>query len=376
MGVIQTSYGPIDSNTGQVLGPQTKKQYDLHQESLSNTAYQQANNPTWNPSGTVGLNTGTGDYAYSAGEFAGAKDYRGSGGSPSSGSSGDTSSGDISKEFLKSINSAYDSTISYLNESEGNLRKQLPGLESDVNSLIGESVRGLDTQKQASESQLALQEQRGQQRKESALDAARRLYNELLSGGQQRFGGASSAGEAYRTLGATEYQRNSGQIQQDYSNFVQEVENQRTNIQNQYQTAVQNLEAQRVRMINEVRRDFQNQLLAISRAKSEAGVNKENQRLAALQDLRNQVYQINLAMAQEQNNIDGLLAQANNELQSFVQQGMGAQQSFSANTTTDPVTGLPVGESSVADSLIPTGVRKDDELVGSILRPREGFQFA
>lgn len=300
-----------------------------------------------------------------------------SGGSSSSTPS-QSSNNDFNNDFLKALENEYSNTMNYLGESEKNLRGQLPAAQGEVNSMVDANRTNLDVQKQASEAQLQQQSVEGQQRKESALDSARRLYNELMAGGQQRFGGASSAGEAYKTLGATELQRNSGQINQDYGNFMKQVEDQRTNVQNQYSAAVQSLEAQRTSMLNDVMRNFQASLNEINKARTEAGNNKEREKLLVLQDMRNQVYQINLARAQEQKNLDALLQQANTQIEDYVRQSYGAQQGFNQNTTTNPETGLGIENGGTTnDQVSYMGIRKpEDELFGQISRPRDRFQFA
>lgn len=247
-------------------------------------------------------------------------------------SSGGSSSG---SDFLKQIDDVFSSNEDYLKKAAKTVQSQQSGIESDINSLFQSNVESLGAQRAESEGQLMQQEQAGAVRREDALSAARRLYNELLAGGQQRFGGASSAGQAYGELAGRELQQNTAQIARDYENFSQQIGQARQNIQAQYTNALQTLETRKASAMNEARRAFQNTLLEIDRLRSQSNEAKASAKLSALQDLRNQMYQINLSSAQARQNVDSLAMRLGDELSAYegqmgynVNQGQGAQQAF------------------------------------------------
>jgi hypothetical protein len=194
------------------------------------------------------------------------------------------------------------------------------------------------------------QQVQGENRRNSAIDAARRLYNELLMGGKQRFGGASSAGEAYQSLAGTELQRNNQSIATDYSTFMGQVDMARNSLTERYNQSLQQLELQKQQLLSQAQRDFQDRLLEIDRMKAEAGQNKANARLEALQSLRNQAYQIQLSTAQNQSQLNTAKAQAEQELQNAissmganVQQANTAGQTLAQNVPSQYQTGLALG---------------------------------
>lgn len=257
---------------------------------------------------------------------------------------------DYVAQFNQQIDEAFNPSMDYLNKAQKNIESQRPGIESDINAQISTGAKSLATEKAASERQLAEQGTAAGTRKEDALAAARRLYNELLTGGQQRYGGATSAGEAYKALGSKEFQRNAGDIRSQYEGFVQQLESARQSIQERYSVAVQELENQRVSLLNQARRDFQDKLLQIDQLKAELGTNKANMKLQALQELRNQVYQSNLSADQTKAQVDLALQNANLALQEqykAFQSGVSgvnqSGQSFRQNTTTAPKTGNIIG---------------------------------
>lgn len=280
------------------------------------------------------------------------------------------------------INDAFSGTVSFLDQQAGALRGQLPGIESDINSMYGESRNTLAADKVAGERQLATAEQGGVERKEDAISSARRLYNELQMGGNQRFGGASSAGEAYQALAGRELQRNNQQIATDFSSFMGQIEGARTSINEKYTLAVQNLESQKNRMLSEARRDLQNKLLEIDRQKAMAQQEKANRKLEALQSMRNQIYQIQLASSQGISNAQAIKQQLEGELTTYaqsqsqaLQQGTQAGDTFSQGLDMTPQTDLSMGFGGGQIASLPTGVRKEDELnpMGAIYNPRPRY---
>lgn len=176
-------------------------------------------------------------------------------------------------EYLAAIDKESGNTMGFLQQQEDALRSDQPGIEKNILA------------------QAELLKNKAASTKEDAQSAARRLYSELQQGYRQRFGGASSAGEAAMALTGNEQQR-------------QMAQNNRT-----YQEAVSQVDMSANQATQAAQSEFRNQLLAINQNR----VATENERLAArrqaLSDLSNKVFQIqqqreafkqNLAAMQEQ----------------------------------------------------------------------------
>ena len=135
-------------------------------------------------------------------------------------------------------------------------------------------------------------------RKEDALTSATRLYDELQRGGQQRFGGASSAGEAYQTLTAVEQQRKQGTIQTQFETAMQKVGELKANLKSKFMLAIKELEVQKNEALGQAKLSFDDGIRQIQAAKNQIASDRATASLNLLQDLRNKVYQINLQSLQ------------------------------------------------------------------------------
>lgn len=260
------------------------------------------------------------------------------------------------------IQQAFDAVMGGINSQEQTLRDQQPSIQNDINSAYNTSKSTLDTQNQSNLRDLTTQEQQGGQRKEDALTAATRLYNELLQGGQQRFGGASSAGEAYSALAGRELQRNDQTIFTNYDNFMGQIANAKQNLNDKYSNALLQLETQKNAALNQAQRDFSDKLSQIAQIKAGAESDKDNARFSALQDLRNQVFQINLAVAQQQNSVNSVKQQLEDQIASYgasagqqMSNTSAAGQSYAANTPLNYNTSLTYGGGDQAVAPTPTG---------------------
>lgn len=130
------------------------------------------------------------------------------------------------------------------------------------------------------------------QQNESALAAARRLYNELSQGVQQRFGGTNSAGEFANTFYGREFQRQQGNVQQTTGQNIKGLMEQQTSIENDYQAKLQSLEQQKQAALAQAQVEFQNRLDQINQARGQLAQNKAGLKLQALQELKQRSYQI------------------------------------------------------------------------------------
>lgn len=290
------------------------------------------------------------------------------------GNAGGSGGSNNDSDFIKQLDNLYKERLGFLDSQASGLQSQQGTAIKEVQDMVGLGRQRLDQSSQQAETGFNQQIEQGAMRKEDAMSSAVRLYNELMRGGQQRFGGASSAGEAYQTLGAQELQRNAGEINQGFEGFVQQVETARTNARQQYETARRELDFEESRLINDVNRQFREQLNAINAKKSEI---KDAERTEALYNLRNQVYQIKLAKAQAQQTIDSNLSMTEQELMARLNEAYSAGQNFNQTANLDPVTGLPISDGGTTQDPALIGFRRPkDEMQGSILRPRRDLTFA
>lgn len=294
---------------------------------------------------------------------------------PSSGGGGGSTGGDAGGRDwdglipMAQIESIFNPITQFLGQAESQIRGQQSGIESDIRSLGQENLSAAQAQEAQTTRALDTQAQQGEQRGEDAISSARRLYNELVRGGQQRFGGSSSAGEAYDALSGREFQRNSGQIQQGLENFRQNIGNARIALRERTEQAVNAINNQTTRSLNEARRSFQDRLLEISRLRAESESAKAERRMQALQDLRNQAFQIRLADAQERAGVQSLATQLESQIAQYEQYGSqteaGAQQGYNTlaqSATTNPQTSLQYGGPTASNTVAYTGqINRDEE---------------
>lgn len=205
------------------------------------------------------------------------------------------SSGPSEQDILNSeLDSIFSPVMSALSGQENTLNQNYAPVEGQIRAEGALSEQSLQNQYSEGSGQLQ-QEQAGVgERKEDALTSATRLYNELQRGGQQRFGGASSAGEAYQTLTATEQQRRQGTIQDAYETASQQITQYKVNLKNKFDTAVAEVKLQIQSAIQDAQSQFRDALQQIQSAKAQAESDKATASMNLLQDLRNKVYTINM----------------------------------------------------------------------------------
>ena len=125
---------------------------------------------------------------------------------------------------------------------------------------------------------------------QNAIADARRLFNELSTGVNQRFGGTNSAGEFANAFYGREFQRNMGNIQNTTGQNIQNLLTQQQGITDKYQAQLQQIEAQKAAALSQAQNLFQQRLDQINSAKGELAQNKAALKLQALQELRQRAY--------------------------------------------------------------------------------------
>jgi len=267
------------------------------------------------------------------------------------------------------LNAVYNPTINYLNQAEQTVRDQYPSVldaaqkqyETAIAELTGSKTKNLGT----------IQENTVQagQRKEDALSAARRLYDELRRGYGQRFGGSSSAGQAATEIAAVEQQRQMGQTTRDYGNTIRQIEQSKLQLDQDYQTGQAKILEQKTLAIQQAQQNFTQQLLQIQAQRAQTESQKAAAKLQALTDLRNQAYQAQQQAAQYQQNLDLFYRQQQADLQTYAQKlqlaGQGSStaiNSFLNNTNTNPTSNLQTRN---------TGATTNQTYTGNIKKPED-----
>jgi hypothetical protein len=280
-----------------VQGASTSTDWGSLWNTAWNTGYNQSGNTTNPYSGQSG-----GGYDIGAGYTQGQQQYLKDkpSGTTSSASTGGgmvlgASSGPSAEDRLRSeVASIFDPVFSALQGQEGTLNTNLGITNADITQQGETAQAGLAAQNQSGMQGLDTLGTEAGKTKEDAWTAARRLYDELSRGGQQRFGGSSSAGEAYGALTAVEQQRRQGTIQSAYEGAMNKVASFKNDLISKYQTGVKELESQVLSAKNQARQQFNDALQAIQSAKNQAQSDKASATLNTLQEYRNKVYTINL----------------------------------------------------------------------------------
>ena len=250
-------------------------------------------------------------------------------------------------DFMSEIESQYGARMSYLDKAkmaiEAGQPEILAGIAADMKA--GTSRAGTAQQKELGVLKGAEAQTTG--RKEDALASARRLYDELRRGGQQRFGGASSAGEAMNTLLGVEQQKQMGQTQRDFGQTMSQIAQEKTNIESQYQDQLLQLESDNTNAINQVNQEFRSRLDEIEQNRLLAGDAKSQARLGVLQELRDKAFQIQAQHTQFKQQLDMMKQQQQMDLDTYSQQlqmssgaGQQASQQYLGATSTSPTSQL------------------------------------
>jgi hypothetical protein len=270
---------------------------------------------------------------------------------------------DPQERIRREVEAIYAPLMNYLNQAESAVTSEYQRYVPELEQQYATSLSNIQTQKTQGERELAAQEQAAGMRREDALSAARRLYDELRRGGRQRFGGASSAGQAFTELTAQEQQRQSGNIWQAYQQTLDNLNRYRANLLDNFAQAQKELELAKTSALQQAYTNYQNRRNEIIAKKGEAESLKAKALYDELQNLRNQVYQINLQslnLAQQlAYNKQMALSTVDQYSQRVAQSILGGSTSYQNllnATTTRPVSNLTVSGQPTTTTTTQTGV--------------------
>jgi len=250
------------------------------------------------------------------------------------------------------IDAIYDPVNSYLSQQEQTISGQQPSVLEAAQNAYNTNLSTLTSSRERGEQQLGEQGIQAQQGKINAEDQSRRLYNELSRGGIQRFGGATSAGQGYGELLGVEQQRTQAQTAQQYITAKREIDTAKYNLTQDFDNKKMQLQQQKQEAENNIRIEFENRLMEIKGMKAQAASEKAAAQLGALQDMKNKMYQLDVANMQYQQQLQmqtqqasALISSAEQNLASYLQSGGNAASTMS-DRSGQIGTGLTMNNSS------------------------------
>lgn len=223
-------------------------------------------------------------------------------------------------QFYAEIDKGANAQLDYLKQMEDSFRSQQPGIEQGITDQYNTGKSQVDASRASALGSLKENTIQAATRRDDALSAARRLYDELRRGSYQRYGGASSAGEAATTLMNLEQQRQMGSTNRDYGTAIRQIETQQNDVENTYNTNLLQLEQTKNQYINQAQQDFQNRLLSIAQNRASTENERSNARLAALTSLRTQLNNIAASHEQWKQQIESAKVQQQLSLDTYAKQ--------------------------------------------------------
>lgn len=275
------------------------------------------------------------------------------------------------------LNAVYNPTMNYLNQAEAQVRGDYPTVLDAAQKQYESAIAELTSNKKKNEGTIAENTVQAGQRKEDALTAARRLYDELRKGYGQRFGGSSSAGQAASEIAAVEQQRQQGGVQKDYGTTIRQIEQSRNQLETDYQTGQAKIQEQKSLALQQAQQNFTQQILQIQSQRAQTESQKAAAKLQALTDLRNQAYQTQQQAAQYQQNLDMFYRQQQADLQTYAAKlQMAGQGSASAIAqylpSTQPTSNLQIQNTNkqTTGGMIGSITKKPEDITGVMSSPQ------
>lgn len=129
--------------------------------------------------------------------------------------------------------------------------------------------------------------------RQNALADARRQFQELSYGNQQRFGGDNSTSQFASDLTGREYMRGVGNTNNTAGQNAYQLNNQALNLNKEYQNKLQSVTLQKEAALAQAKTDFQDRLRQIQGLQLQNNQAKAQLQLQALQELRSRIQTVN-----------------------------------------------------------------------------------
>lgn len=267
------------------------------------------------------------------------------------------------------INAVYEPTMNYLNQAESQIRSDFPSALDAVQKSYESAIAELTASKTKNLGTIAKNVQTVGQQKEDALSAARRLYNELRQGYQQRFGGSTSAGQAASELSAVEQQRQMGMTTRDYGTAIQQINQQKLQLDQDFQMGQAKIQEQKSLALQQAQQNFTQALLQIQSQRAQTESQKAAAKLDALNQLKAQAYQIQQQALTYQQNLDMFYKQQQADLENYQAKlnmsGQNAGNAAGAYTPSmNPTSPLQVAQGGSTNPQYTGSIKKDELLQG------------
>lgn len=204
---------------------------------------------------------------------------------------------EIRQQQLAEIERSYNENAGLLNQQEQNVREMYPSQIQGVEDTYGLSKQKLSNTYDSTLNSLKNQDVSTKQGLEKMMDESRRLYNELSQGAQQRFGGASSAGEASKAILGQEFQRVAGSNKQTAANQLAEISQKRTDFQKEYELSLNQLDVEKASTLRDMEYKFRDSLFSIQSDKTK---NEQMKRQESLQSLKEYASELSNVKARAQ----------------------------------------------------------------------------
>lgn len=275
-------------------------------------------------------------------------------------------------ELIGNVDATFNETAGLLDRSEANLRSDRQNTINQANQNFETNRSTLQGSRDSAIENLAGQEQSAIDARSSADAESAQLFDELVRSGQQRFG-ATSAGQAFSALNSREQQRRAADIGDQFRANLFEIQTQRNTVDREYQNGILTLQQQKQSALDQIERDFQNRLLEIDNLRNQNSQQKRDLKLSALQELRTNVFNINLEtqqfeqqLALQKQQADIELANRQGSLLSALDQAGNASNIFSDFVGQGQSTDILPGVDNIS-----TGDASAGSLTGQVTRTDE-----
>lgn len=233
-------------------------------------------------------------------------------------------------EYNSLIDQAFGSTMGYLDQNANAIGGQKTAAEQQAAADLLANQGVLGTNREQTLGQLGTQARGVQTQKEDALAQARRLFSELQRGNVQRFGGATSAGQAASEIQGAEAQRQFGQTGRQANEAFQKIEQAKGEVESQYKTGLLQLQQSHQQGLAKIQSDFTNAIMQINNQRAATEQAKGQAKLQALQNLRQEALQLQSQATQFQQQLELMREQANLNIQQYAKT-TGAASTTGAN---------------------------------------------
>lgn len=273
------------------------------------------------------------------------------------------------QDINSQIDATYAPTMDYLNQNVNYVGQAKTAAEQQAAADLAANQGILGTNKEQTLGQLSTQARGVQTQKEDALAQARRLFSELQRGNIQRFGGATSAGQAASEIQGAEAQRQFGQTGRQANEAFQKIEQAKAEVETQYKTGLLQLQQSHQAGLAKIQNDFTNAIMQINNQRAATEQQKGQAKLAALQNLRQEALQLQSQATQFQQQLDLMREQANLNIQQYAKTtGAAGTTGASAMNTFGTQAQQTPSYSQVQGAV---GQNVGNQYVGSIKKPEE-----